>query len=231
MFDGCPEDAERAALDIFALMTSNLGTRVNASVMDGPSLNAIPSSASLCVLANLGQVETTSALADSGARRCFIAHEIALWAEANVPGARRSLSEFPAAVVANSARVPILGKLSLPVTLGTQSYLADFYVLPTCPYDLILGLDFFEKYDLSISDYARKICIGRDNCLQRCDCKSSRSSNGAASLAALNTSTFGSTVQVIEPLSNSNRFFEVYMYESVAQERQLYFARHRVIRI
>ena len=208
MFEGSPEEAELAALELFKLINSSLGAKVNHSAA-GPSLNAMPSSAALCLPVKLGQLTSNSALADSGARKCFIAHEIARWAEAHVRGARRELSEFPAAVVANAARVPILGKLTLPVTLGTHSYTADFYILPTCSYDLILGLDFFEKYDLSISDYASRVCIGKDNCIKRCECTRATPNTDTrattASLAALTADT-----PQLEPFDTSNRFYEIY---------------------
>ena len=212
LFEGTPEDAERAALELFEICSkSALGTEANRSASAGPSLNAFPSSAALCVQARLGQLTSNSALADSGARKCFISHEIARWAEAHVQGARRALSEFPAAVVANSMRVPILGKLTLPVTLGNKSYSADFYVLPTCSYDFILGLDFFEKYDLSIADHARKICIGKDNCLERCEC--TRALHGAAG-ATTPVSALEMPPPALEPFDKTNRFYEIYSRRS-----------------
>ena len=61
----------------------------------------------------------------------------------------------------NRERVPVLGKITIPIELDGSDYLCDFHVMQHLAYDAILGRDFLQQNQALIDLYNNKISFQR----------------------------------------------------------------------
>ena len=65
--------------------------------------------------------------------------------------------------LANSSRVYPQYEVGLPITIGSKTYDVNCIVIPTFPYELLLGLDFITSAPVDILASQRKIVVGGDS--------------------------------------------------------------------
>jgi hypothetical protein len=174
------------------------------NVSEGATLNYIASSSALTLDVQMGHTPPTPGLLDSGALKGFTSLEMARIAVAQVKGAQRGSSEFTWAQLANKQREPVLGSVEVPLTIGNRTYPYKLNVLRTLAYPIIIGLDFIEEHDVSISEGAKRICIGKGN-----DINCVKRSSSGATAAATTVDAVLEAPKKIERIEPKSTFYEV----------------------
>ena len=68
---------------------------------------------------------------------------------------------LPSILTVNRERVPVLGKITIPIELNGSDYLCDFHVMQHLAYDAILGRDFLQQNQALIDLSNNKISFQR----------------------------------------------------------------------
>lgn len=144
----------------------------------------------------------TIALVDSGASLSIVQKSI--FDEIKTDPLIKELSGLATLNAITGHQLPIIGKYSIPITLGTQKYRHTFFVVDqnfNSTYSLIIGIDFLQKNKMII-DLNENLCKSHNLSIPIKDANSSK-------LFKINNTNYGKLTQKCTLKPNHTQMVEV----------------------